>query len=136
METKTLKSWEEFEDELVKINAATIALHEKTQRHVDYPLFRGHSNSEWHLESTLDRIERGMSVSDYDIIIKIIHKHVETCTGKKWDVDTELTIFGFKLRALEFLVYLRHNGFPSPLLDWTKSPYIAAYFAFRDVFSP
>ena len=33
----------------------------------------------------------------------------------------------------EFMTYLRHYGFPSPLLDWSESPYIATYFAFREL---
>lgn len=136
-----LNTWEDFERELVTINEQTNVLQqeEKLSR-MEYPLYRGVKDSEYNLESTLDRIQEGMSISRYLEIIKVVRDHIATCTGRKWDLETEepkmhLGGFDLPLSAYEFMAYLRHNGFPGPLIDWTKSPYIAAFFAFGDIYS-
>ena len=137
----SLNTWEDFERELVKINEQNETMHEegKLSRMV-YPLFRGVKDNRYQLKSTLDRVQEGMSFSCYLKIVKIAREHIATCTDKKWDLETkepEISIGTLKLPlpTYEFMAYLRHNGFPSPLIDWTKSPYIASYFAFRDVYS-
>jgi hypothetical protein len=134
MEGIPLRCWEEFEEAALRTISETERLREERGTHVDFPLFRGVRDSSKPLQSPLDRVKTGISLSEYWRIIRIVHKHVETVTGRKWDLNTKISFeIGFDLPAYEFMAYLRQNGFPSPLLDWTRSPYVAAFFAFRDM---
>lgn len=103
-------------------------------------LFRGQSDSEWELKTTLERTTtRRYSIPHYLQRADSVVNEIESVTGRKWQfppypaILKELADCQDSLRpylpCYEFLVYLRHHGFPSPLLDWTRSPYIAAYFA-------
>jgi hypothetical protein len=69
-------------------------------------------------------------------------KHeIEAYTGAKWNLEkppeyydrVEKEVFVHKWftsgQIYEYMVFLRHHGFPSPLLDWSRSPYVAAFFA-------
>lgn len=138
---KTLTSWEEFIKELDILN---IFINENTATKNSGVLFRGQPNSEWHLNTTLERYAKeNFTIRGYDKLIKNSKDEISAFTGKTWRFPPKFTenLKAFdpsqesvaKFLPLDYMVYIRHQGFPSPLLDWTRSPYIAAYFAFRDL---
>jgi hypothetical protein len=93
-------------------------------------IYRGQRDSAWPLVSTLHRTTIVRSFADMksyaDLVLPRVHEAIESWTGKRWDLSNNLAL-------AEYLAFLQHNGFPTPLLDWTYSPYIGAYFAFESV---
>jgi hypothetical protein len=145
MESAYLPNWDAFTAELQKLRD------DLTKNFPGRPpelLFRGQSDSSWSLQTTLERADcTGMSFDEYyRLTVTRVMPTVEALTDATWDVpeydvameqafrsDREL-FWVRKFPSLGFyryMTYLRHHGFPSPLLDWTSSIHVAAYFAFR-----
>jgi hypothetical protein len=143
-EDRELGSWNEFGHQVQEIRRQYGYLNygdEIQERNVI--LFRGHACSDWPLETTLER-DAPTCTNLYDYLAHAIGcaPEIESISGRSWDLPTLGEIVGelgqkknrirTALPCYEYLVYLRHHGFPSPLLDWTESPYIAAFFAFSE----
>lgn len=89
-------------------------------------VFRGEANSTWKLKTSIDRISDSVSIfpfSEKESISQIIR------TKRIYDELKDLNSKNY----LEILSFLQHHGVPTRLLDFTKSPYIALYFAFEDL---
>ncbi len=93
-------------------------------------VYHGQSDSSWKLQTTLHRTKLFTSLDAlsgyFDRALPIVQESVESWDGIKRNLKNESEM-------AEFVAFLQHNGYPTPLLDWTESPYIAAYFAFSDI---
>jgi hypothetical protein len=138
-----ISSWDEFSSTIEKINAEYGSFNIAHLKEKNRILYRGQADSEWSLESTLERFSSSpWSVESYARLVLRCAPQVESFTERNWNLlDYPEVLKEIKEKSeplyvhipcYEFLVYLRHHGFPSPLLDWTSSPYIAAFFAFAE----
>ena len=131
-------TWEDFERELKRIRAVGTP---------NSPLiYRGQGNAKRTLRTTLERAGEGaMLFQDYYELICGIGPEIATFAGlhvPEYDskVVASFSRPGFLLvrwpgEIYRYMAWLRHLGFPSPLLDWSRSPYVAAFFAFREDYS-
>lgn len=136
-------TWAQFEDLVRDVDAFNKDSHYSL-------LFRGHHSACWSLQSTLERRKpnKFLVLKYYESILRC-KPEIEMFTGLSWELRgigeicnlvKDYDRFSRMLdgatddgRVLgdSYMAYLRHYGFPSPLLDWSRSPYVALYFAFQ-----
>ena len=130
METIETISYEDF---LAK--AKKLIEREKLRETLSKPsslLFRGQSDASWGLQTTLERYQRGpISQCEYGTIMKLLRKYSETAIELSLPVDPDFLEDAEHGAPADYplMVHARHHGFPSPLLDWTESLYVALFFS-------
>jgi len=90
-------------------------------------LYRGQPDAALGLIPSLFRLPGRPNLDRY---LRELLPSIHSAIAPYLDVDLDLERGPDRAR---FLGILRRHDFPSPLLDWTRSAEIAAYFAFADV---
>jgi len=126
----TCNKWEDFHRIIKQIGKETL---------LGEFIFRGHSKSSYKLSSKWERILESMRKDNTD------RKLCDMFSDGAQHAVLEKYLSTFKNLAIgipnlntdafsndDWWVLGRHHGLITPLLDWTRSPYIASYFAFID----
>lgn len=110
MEILTVNSWAQFDD---------------LARDLDGWAFRGHKEASWELFSSLSRHLRDF-VPGRSVWQEREARAVRIFRRKAHNYLEDLRTLDDDLRCLALM---QHHGAPTRLLDFTKSPYVAAFFA-------
>ena len=89
-------------------------------------IFRGQEDREWRLRTSFYRTGRAC-----------LEKYLLNDVSQLQKALSALTRYPFNLNdPLQYGAFLnlaQHHGYPTPMLDWTWSPYVATFFAFRNI---
>lgn len=108
-----VKSWDDFKKFVLTLEPYRFA-------------FRGHENSTWRLRTSFHRTGRASLIKFAEQDVPALHRHLSGLTTHRFDLSNP-----FDYAA--HLSLAQHHGYPTPILDWTQSPFVAAYFAFKDL---
>jgi len=116
----TLSSWKHFHNYV-----------RKEMLNYSYYVWRGQRESQWGLDSALDRALRLKSKTEHpSLAFEHLEKFKMAVRGRRGSNPSRLE------GDDEWWALAQHNGMATPLLDWTESPFVALYFAFEQEESP
>ena len=82
-------------------------------------MFRGHARSDWKLETSLERRTKTNRALAHTIETQMIAEFKRKAGN--YSIREPQTL-------VEWLSLMQHYGAPTRVLDWTQSPYVAAFF--------
>jgi len=115
-----IKNWSNFAEVMVN-------------KHYRRYIYRGQKDSNWKLETTLKRAINKLEIHDRfwegreKSLIETFQRKAHMYLRRLPPIDKKIENW------LEWLSVMQHYGAPTRLLDWTYSPFIAAFFALEEL---
>ena len=116
MQEIEIKTWKDYSERV---------LNKRYKRFI----FRGHTKGSYRLKTSLQRAFENLEIrKDWRQ-----GREEEALKNFKSSAHLYLNHLPDKSKDLEWLSIMQHHGAPTRLLDWTYSPFVAAFFAFQEI---